>query len=376
MTETPAPPPVTSLTELKAHLQLAVGLELTTIPPYLTALYSIKEGTNPAAVQAIRSVVMEEMLHMTLAANVLNAIGGSPSIKPVTSMLGTKPYSPVPTYPVDVGFITGLGVISLRPFSQDAIAGFMAIEHPTHGRAKVVGTTSAYGSIGQFYAAVSKALEDQEICPDALFAENAAKRANRQVAPGSYYGGAGELTEVRDRKSALAAVRRIVDEGEGLPKAAMRHKVVDDDHLMYGWLMYSHYARFKEIATGRHYRSDQIVQDEPLGAMVVTDWSAVHPARADAVTAEQPEQGAAIEFDLAYSELVDRLYTAFNGTADALKTAVTEMYDLKYRAVSLMRTPFPGDPAHTIAPGFRYVPAADRPKKRSDAANLRKKVSA
>ena len=32
------------------------------------------------AAELIESVVMEEMLHMVLAANVLNAIGGTPSI--------------------------------------------------------------------------------------------------------------------------------------------------------------------------------------------------------------------------------------------------------------------------------------------------------
>ena len=70
--------PVTTLEELREHLQWALELEHATLPPYLCALYSIKPGTNQAAVGVITSVFIEEMLHMTLVANVLNAVGGTP----------------------------------------------------------------------------------------------------------------------------------------------------------------------------------------------------------------------------------------------------------------------------------------------------------
>ena len=40
----------------------------------MTALYSIKPGTNLDAVAVLRSVVVEEMLHITLVANLMNAI--------------------------------------------------------------------------------------------------------------------------------------------------------------------------------------------------------------------------------------------------------------------------------------------------------------
>ncbi|RBH51872.1 hypothetical protein C3F00_033145, partial [Pseudomonas sp. MWU13-2860] len=49
----------------------AVRLELSTIPTYLTALFSIKPGQNQEARALVQSVVVEEMLHMTLAANTL-----------------------------------------------------------------------------------------------------------------------------------------------------------------------------------------------------------------------------------------------------------------------------------------------------------------
>ena len=64
---------------LKQALQWAIELEFFTIPPYLTAFWSVKNPTDPVAV-AIREVLVEEMLHMSLACNMLVAIGGKPKI--------------------------------------------------------------------------------------------------------------------------------------------------------------------------------------------------------------------------------------------------------------------------------------------------------
>ena len=66
--------------DLMQALQLAVELEHSTIPPYLTALYSIKQGSNVEVADLIRSVVIEEMLHMALSSNILISIGGAPNI--------------------------------------------------------------------------------------------------------------------------------------------------------------------------------------------------------------------------------------------------------------------------------------------------------
>src|SRR5665213_2756788 len=55
---------IRTIGELRSAFQTAIELEHSTIPPYLVALYSIKDGTNQVATQIIRSVVIEEMLHM------------------------------------------------------------------------------------------------------------------------------------------------------------------------------------------------------------------------------------------------------------------------------------------------------------------------
>ncbi|MFN4089492.1 MAG: ferritin-like domain-containing protein, partial [Alphaproteobacteria bacterium] len=66
---------IRDVASLHRHLYAAMQLEHATIPPYLTALYSIHPGTNREAWHVIRTVAVEEMLHLTLVGNVMNAVG-------------------------------------------------------------------------------------------------------------------------------------------------------------------------------------------------------------------------------------------------------------------------------------------------------------
>jgi hypothetical protein len=356
------PMKIPTLADLKAGLQLAVGLELSTIPVYLTGLYSIREGRNTDAAQTIRSVVMEEMLHMTLAANVLNAIGEVPSPDPV-DFLGRRHLSPIPVYPLDSPLITGIGTLELLPFSPPAVDNYVEIEHPLHGAATIQAIPSEEGSyrtIGEFYHAIDNALRDPKICPDTLF------KPINQVPVTEYYGGAGDVVQVSDRKTARQAVRKIVDQGEGLPEEDL-HKpaktVTDADRLSSGWKMYSHYARFREIQAGRKFRPDQTAGETPAGSMLLVDYSQVEPAEFQPRNGDGgPEAAALDEFDLAYSQLVDAVYAAFGGGStqsepplSGLQVAVHAMYGLKNKAVALMRTPNPERPGHTLCPRFGYV---------------------
>jgi rubrerythrin len=361
---------IDNLEDLKAALQLAIGLELSTIPVYLTGLYSIRDDCNTDATQTIRSVVMEEMLHMTLAANVLNALGEVPSTDPV-DFQDRKHLSPIPSYPSESALISGIGTLELLPLTPHAVESFVRIEHPLHGAATLADIPlepGRYRTIGEFYDAIDAALEDPAICPDSLF-----KPVN-QVPDSAYYGGAGEIVEVRDRATARQAVKKIVDQGEGLPEETLlmpAKKVTDEDRLSSGWQMYSHYARFREIQAGRRFRTDQLAGDEPAGAMLLVDYSAVEPAEYAPRNGDGGPEAVALDaFDLAYSLLLDEIYFAFaggwkdkdagqqtdaQGIASALQVAVHGMYALKEMAVSLMRTPNPTHPGRTLCPRFAYV---------------------
>src|SRR4051794_33898240 len=104
--------------ELKDLLTAAVKLELSTIPPYLCALYSIQPRGNNEAKLVIRSVVVEEMLHMVLAANVLNAIGGEPRVSGPDH---------APRYPHELP--DGV-VMDLLPFAPESVEAFLKVENP------------------------------------------------------------------------------------------------------------------------------------------------------------------------------------------------------------------------------------------------------
>jgi rubrerythrin len=59
-------------------MQTAIELEHATIPTYLTANFTLFNTGNDQISELIGSVLGEEMLHLSIACNVLNAIGGSP----------------------------------------------------------------------------------------------------------------------------------------------------------------------------------------------------------------------------------------------------------------------------------------------------------
>ena len=121
------PVKITDLASLQLALQKAIELEHATIPPYLTAYYTLR-GTSAggkAARQIIHSIVIEEMLHMHLACNILNAIGGAPLI----NAPGFIPTYPGPL-PMGIGGADGL-VVGIKRYSKATVQNtFMEIEEP------------------------------------------------------------------------------------------------------------------------------------------------------------------------------------------------------------------------------------------------------
>ena len=74
---------IDNLESLQSLLQAAVELEISTLPPYLSALYSIKPNSdkNKKISKLIRSIIMEEMSHLALACNLLlSTKGGQPKL--------------------------------------------------------------------------------------------------------------------------------------------------------------------------------------------------------------------------------------------------------------------------------------------------------
>ena len=81
---------IATLESLREHLQWAIELEHATLPPYMCALYSLDARRNPDATEVVCTVLVEEMLHMALSANLLNAVGGHPRV-PDPPVSGSAP---------------------------------------------------------------------------------------------------------------------------------------------------------------------------------------------------------------------------------------------------------------------------------------------
>lgn len=339
-------PRIETIESLRAHLQIAIQLEHATIPAYLCGLYTIRDGTNAEAARIIRGVVMEEMLHMALAANVLNAIGGSPAVN-------RRKF--VPRYPATLPDSDGHLVIHLAKFSRAAVRTFQAIEQPARDDAPA--QADRYHTIGQFYKAITEGLK--RVCrKDQYFTGDPA----RQVGPEAYYGGGGALVRVNGLDSAVAALRVIVEEGEGLPRSIFDSK----RNLFREPRELAHYFRFTELLAGRYYGPHDTPATGPTGPLLPVDWDAAYDM-APNPKAEDYAPGSdlsvrAVEFNQTYTGLLNLLHRAFNGKPQRLGEAVAGMYELKYQAQALIRTPRP-DGRGNAGPGFQFH--------RRPAANVR-----
>jgi hypothetical protein len=328
-----------SLERLRAALQHALMLEHATIPAYLCALYTIEDGANAEAAEIIRSVVMEEMLHMVLVANVLNAVGGRPSVDHAGF---------VPRYPTQLPYSDGRLVVGLRRFSPEAVQTFLAIERPEPADARPL--VEGYDTIGQLYAGIE--LELRSVGTAAFTGQ-----PDRQIGPGRYYyGGAGDAVAVHDLDSALAALDVIVEQGEGLD-----HTIHEGPRRVGGPDELAHYFRFRQIAVGYHYRASDVAGAAPTGARLAVDWDAVLPMRDDPSVAElapgSEVRALSETFNRTYGALLRCLHRAFNGRPEELTAAVPLMYQLRYQAIALMRVPC-GPDGRTAGPSFEWTPPA------------------
>lgn len=341
------PTRIVTLHSLREHLQWAVELEHSTLPPYLCALYSLDRERNLAAVRVVSSVFAEEMLHLALAANVLNAVGGRPRLD-TPGML--------PPHPRRLPHGDRSLELSLLPFGADAIDMFLRLEQPAPPSAPAQG--DQYQTIGQFYDAISEGLRYlcDRLGEQAVFCGDPA----RQLTTVHFRHTTGRLIAVQDLASALAALEEIVEQGEG----TARGEVWDGDREVFhpDRDEVAHYYRFQELRIGRRYRRGDTPQSGPTGEAVCADLTAVRPMRPNPRLVDHLP-GHAIrtaqeEFNQTYCTLLNLLDQAFNGSPRLLAVAVGTMYTLETQARALMRMP---DEAGTVAgPTFEYVPPEQR----------------
>ena len=351
---------ITTIEQLREHLEAAVQLELAVIPPYMCALYTIKPNTNEGSVQIIRSVLAEEMLHLINSANVLNAVGGTPSVA-----------SPdvVPRYPTYLPDGEKAFLIHLLPFSQAAIDQSLKVELPSrpHEAPAILSTRQpmrlkiaelAYPTVGEFYQAIIDGLRDlvEQHGEPAIFTGDPA----RQVTPEYYYAGGGRPTVVHDLDSGVRALEEVSDQGEGISPS-----MYDGDGDL------AHFFRLYQIHCDRYYvrsRGDALTAEariqiagpypEPTGAPVGVSFADAIPMHPDPVIDDYPPgelRDVAIAFSRSYTQLLQTIERALTGEPQALLIAVPMMFDIKWQAFAILNNPWPGSAAMYAGPTFELV---------------------
>lgn len=339
-------PTIANRDDLISYLHTAMALEHATIPPYLTAYYSIRPTTNSDAAHIIRVTVVEEMLHLTLAANVLNAIGGKPDL--------TRPGF-VPSYPAFLPDGEDDFVVDLRPFSPEAVDTFCKIERPgeatgarllpaSDSRRLLVSSPTVEGmrfySIGEFYAEIIEGLQKVAAVDPQLFCGDPA----RQVGPEYFYSGGGSVFPVYDLDSALRALRFIADQGEGLDSG-----IHDADGEL------AHYYRFRQLQFGRYYEVGDD-PDAPTGPPLSITWDDVYRVKVSAKLADYPAgselAAVARKFNADYGSFLALLTKTFNGRPNLMQDAVGYMFRLRDDFTRLVRNPLPDSDGLHAAPTF------------------------
>jgi hypothetical protein len=305
--------------DLHESLQSAIVLELATIPPYLTAYFSLKAGENTDVADLVRSVVIEEMLHLTIAANVLNAIGGCPAIDSSETVLDYPTQLPM-------GVVGGL-TVHIGPMSTSQCETFMAIEQPEDPIADRPGPDLT--TIGDFYAAIIDKIKE---FGEPAFATPSAPQVTAPWFPSS------QLFAVTDVASAARALSIVVEQGEGTVSSP-------EDGDGEGEL--AHYYRFAEIRNGRRLVLDPTAPEgySYTGDPVVFTPSGVHPMITDPKMAFYPPGTAAgrlaAQFNRTYRHLLVALQKTFTGRPSALNAAMGVMYELRLVAIAMTQTPDP-----------------------------------
>lgn len=318
-------------------MQSALKLEFATVPPYLSAAFSIRDG-NEQITQLIVRVAKEEMMHMTVVANLLNAIGVAPDIIAAT-----------PIYPFDLDVIDPPLELNLQSFSLELVENlFMQIETPEDP----VDYPSQLGfldeeaplpeTIGQFYEQIISLIENDTIPNLFINAERdlyKQKKMSPNFSSVAYLNNEDrakyELADdfdfiITNKESAARYLTWIVAEGEG----ASPYDPLDAEGLP------GHYYRFESIVKKRYLIPDQDVEENYSfsGGDLPFFPDGVHEfdpnAKVEDYAANRSVQRQMKRFNERYTEMIDQLQLAFNCPDPAHAQDSDDAYDV---AIGLMR---------------------------------------
>lgn len=340
--------------ELLPLLQKAMELELSTIPPYLTAWLSIhkdpKKHDNHVAANLIHSVMMEEMLHMVLVGNLISSLGCKVSLGETN----------IPSYPLKMNFQDRNFPVDLTAFSPDAIETFLKIEKPgdislAFGAFSEIDVPAV--TIGEFYADLINKLNKMcdEFGESAVFCGDPSK----QIAENYYWGANGKPIIITDKNSADQALKIIITQGEG-SDSSIFIATKDNEQYFQPPQEVAHFFRFMEIYCHRYYSSTDKPEDYPTGESFSLDYKDVFPIKKNAKSSdyESSPQLAKLNdnFNRQYSLMLIQLEQAFNGTPSVLYHAIVSgMHSMVSIAMEMRSLKISDDGDQTSgAPSFEW----------------------
>jgi hypothetical protein len=325
------PAPAHDVAWLQSALQAAIQLELATLPPYLSALFSIADQTS-TAFSLINDIVFNEMTHFGLVCNLLAAAGGQPAIVagyrntvyPGPLPGGVKPKCDNSFFPCDPNFEVVLGFTNLKSFAQMC----MQIEYPEDPvpRPAALALGETFPSIGEFYKAIEEA-----------FTNNTASlpytTTKQQTRPRM------DITLVDNLPNAVKAIELIRGEGEGSSK----------NPFFNGKL--SHFYAFGELFRGAAYVFDPATQTGDWTGTAIPDVAIASMTPIPLGGYPNPTASAVAPLstcDQNFTDMLTKLDEAWaTGSAASLGAAIGSMGDLgssarKLLGLAIARTDAPG----------------------------------
>merc|ERR1719499_619834 len=300
-------------------------------------MYSIRDNSSTGTwvSSTIHGVAVEEMLHMTVAGNVLNAIGGAPIID-----------SPnfVPEFPMDLPFLNMTA--NLEPFSKNTVGVFKMIESETQDGRSVA---RAYQFIIDLVTSLSNTYGEKRV-----FSGNETLQLEVQYANESV----GKITNLQN---ATTSILGLADQGTGMPIHGQESKWPNttDIHAgpMGGGL--SHRARFMEIHGEQLFHANDTYDSGPTGTRMHINWDDVYHFAPNPKTDDFQHFPSAhnlvVDFAKQYTQVLVLLHDVFNGHSEGYWDAVGAMHTLGEKAMKILETPDPRNHSLSLGLAWEYI---------------------
>ena len=320
------------------QLQLGLQLELATVPLYATSLYSIADGCNTKVSNTIRGILIQEMLHMVLVSNTMIAMKkGYPLIDDPRV---------APKYP-SIG-LPGCVHPSLHVYLRKASLKHIYEVLQVLEKPKLSCVTKmpeiSHNTIGEFYNEIEQCIERLDEDKEQVFHAN-----TPQISwPWKPSEKVGTAVQVSDTETALAAIKEIVEQGEG---ASPINPDVSPESDQLG-----HYYRLMEIVCQNKLVKVNDSYYAYTGEDIPFDSNGVWLMRDD--PSKKGTTGncytEARAFHTTYRRLLRELQVTFNGEPDRINSAVGVMESLLVHAKRVMRVPLDPESHQTCGPVWDY----------------------